>query len=264
MTLNDGTYEVFGEDGVVRDYATRDSLQLPEKTILEILAADLRESSILDVGVGGGRTTPYLAPQAQSYIGIDVSSSMVAACSQKWPAMSPKIRFEKMDVCNMDSFGRGSFDFVFFTHNGLDCLPQQGRLEALSEIKRVLRPQGIFVFSSHNLRRVKTLFSFIPESESVKERLRQVVANHRLRKHNPGYRRFIKGSYAIIRDGVYDFKLATYYIDPHYQLEQLRSFGFEQIRVFSSINGAEFQSVNGLPLCEDPWLYYMAGLSKER
>jgi SAM-dependent methyltransferase len=261
MTLNDGIYELNKEEGVVRDYANRDSLQLPEKTILKILAADLRGSSILDVGVGGGRTTPYLAPLAESYIGIDISSSMIAACRSKWPAISPKIRFETLDVCNMNGFGRGSFDFVFFTHNGLDCLTQQGRLEALSEIKRVLRPQGVFVFSSHDLRFAKTMFSFIPKSGSVKERLRHVVANRRLRKYNPGYRRFVKGSYAVIRDGCYDFRIGLYYVDPHYQLEQLRSFGFGQIRVFSYITGAEFDSVNGLPLCNDPWLYYIATLS---
>ena len=43
-----------------------------------------------------------------------------------------------------------SFDIVIFSHNSLDYLyPYSKRLEALSEISRVTKKGGFFIFSSH-------------------------------------------------------------------------------------------------------------------
>jgi hypothetical protein len=37
-----------------------------------------------------------------------------------------------------------------FSFNGLDYIAHERHLQALAEIKRVLRPQGLFLFCSHN------------------------------------------------------------------------------------------------------------------
>lgn len=261
MPSNDHNYQVFERSGVVRDYATRQSLQPPEQTILEILGPSLRGAAILDIGVGGGRTTPYLAPHAERYVGIDISSAMIAACSEKFQAMTPKASFERMDVRNMESFPSGSFDYVFFTHNGVDCLDHEGRLQAFREIYRVLRDGGEFIFSSHNLRYAHSLFSFVEPSSSIRQVFRKIVVNYHRRRWNPGYRSFLKGRYAIIRDGVFAFRYAQYYIDPEYAVEQLASFGFSGVRLFSYTTGREICDFAAARLNTDPWIYYMAKLS---
>lgn len=261
MPSNDHNYQVFERSGVVCDYASRQSLQPPEQTILEILGPSLHGASILDVGVGGGRTTPYLAPHAGKYVGVDVSSAMITACREKFQGLAPKISFEKMDVRNMESFSGGSFDYVFFTHNGLDCLNHEGRLQALHEIRRVLRAGGDFVFSSHNLRHARSLFSFVELSSSVRRVYRRAVENHHRRRWNPGYRNLLRSRYAIIRDGVFAFSYAQYYVDPEYAVEQLVNFGFSRIRLFSYITGKEIFDLADSQLRIDPWIYYMARLS---
>ena len=39
--------------------------------------------AILDLGVGGGRTTPHLSSIAARYVGADYAAEMVARCQDK-------------------------------------------------------------------------------------------------------------------------------------------------------------------------------------
>jgi hypothetical protein len=54
-----------------RDYARSTSLQAPERVVLRRVAPDVRGGPILDLGVGAGRTTPYLRSLSDDYLGID-------------------------------------------------------------------------------------------------------------------------------------------------------------------------------------------------
>jgi ubiquinone/menaquinone biosynthesis C-methylase UbiE len=53
----------------------------------------------------------------------------------------------------MPAFENETFDFVMFSFNGLDYLSHSDRLLALGEIRRVLKPAGLLLFSSHNAER---------------------------------------------------------------------------------------------------------------
>jgi ubiquinone/menaquinone biosynthesis C-methylase UbiE len=64
--------------------------------------------NMLDIGVGGGRTTKYFFPLAKEYVGIDYSPEMIQACKKKFP----ELRFEVADVRNLSLFGDGHFDFT--------------------------------------------------------------------------------------------------------------------------------------------------------
>jgi ubiquinone/menaquinone biosynthesis C-methylase UbiE len=107
--------------------------------------------SVLDLGVGGGRTTSYLSGVASRYVGVDYSEVMIRACKRKLP----NVDFLLADASDLSVFERASFDAVVFSFNGLDSVvPEERRLRCLRECWRVLRPRGVLVFSSHNPRSI--------------------------------------------------------------------------------------------------------------
>ena len=108
----------------------------------------IQNKDVLDVGVGAGRTSRYLAPLARRYEAVDYSPVMVDYVKR----VMPSINVRQADFRDLTSFARESFDFILATDNVIDALPHQDRLRALSEAFRVLRPGGILVFSCHNIR----------------------------------------------------------------------------------------------------------------
>ena len=115
--------------------------------------------AILDLGVGGGRTTPYLSSIAGRYVGADYSQEMVAACRRKFA----QLEFQTADAADLSRFASSSFDAVVMAFNVLDNLnPVESRLAALRETHRVLKQQGVLICSSHNARSVLVRPSWNP------------------------------------------------------------------------------------------------------
>ncbi len=107
--------------------------------------------AVLDLGVGGGRTTPYLSRTASRYVGVDYSEAMLHVCKKKFPDLD----FVLADASDLSAFEDASFDAIVFSFNGLDyVVPDENRLRCLRECWRVLRTDGVFVFSSHNPRSI--------------------------------------------------------------------------------------------------------------
>lgn len=142
----------YASDNVVRHYARQSRLQLPERAIFNRIGPALSESHLLDLGVGGGRTTMELALRCKRYLGADVAAPMVAACRERFAELilNHGLRFEVVDARAMP-FEDASFDVVLFSFNGIDLVGADARATALAECRRVLRPGGHLVYSSHNL-----------------------------------------------------------------------------------------------------------------
>ena len=186
----------------------------------------LKSMRMLDIGVGGGRTTNYFANRVKHYIGIDYSKEMIDICQKKFSCLE----FLHCDVRNMAIFGDNSFDIVFFSFNGIDNLGHDDRLIALKEIRRVCKkPGGIFFFSSHNL-------NFIPYWFSFKFSLDPFITFGNLYKYILLRLKNINvkcnRGYAIINDGAHNFKFTQYYIVPTVQIDQLRNIGFKKIQAY--------------------------------
>ena len=152
MTAEDNNFRAFGSQKVVELYAHSAGLQPAEIYVLDKFVP--AGASILDIGVGGGRTTPYLAAKAGHYVGVDYVKAMVEACAAKFPQNI----FVCADATRLTGFKDESFDVAIFSFNGIDAVPtKDARLRCFSEVFRLLTPNGLFIFSSHN---AKMLVSF--------------------------------------------------------------------------------------------------------
>ncbi len=139
----------YGDPAVVGCYAGSGARLFPsEKAILSRMANGVRGRRILDLGVGGGRTTPHLLELTADYLGVDDSPELIAACQAKFPG----VRFEQGDARALEILGEGTFDPVFFSFNGIDHVSHPERQQILAQVMHVLKPGGLFWFSSHNVR----------------------------------------------------------------------------------------------------------------
>ncbi len=138
---------VYNSPGVYRYYQSR-LLTPPEIACLLKYQPHISDRDILDIGVGTGRTTRYLAPLARRYEAVDYSPVMVAYMKKSMPEISVR----EANFRDLGIFEDRSFDFVFATDNVIDALSHSDRLRALEEARRVLRPGGVLAFSSHNIR----------------------------------------------------------------------------------------------------------------
>lgn len=138
--------DVYVRPKIAQWYATQSELLKAEITAFDIARPIWENGRVLDMGVGGGRTTESFA-KAAAYIGADYSQAMVDAAKQRYPTHE----FRQVDARDLSAFADESFDFVLFSYNGLDCVGHADRLQVLAEVHRVVRPGGVFMFSSHNM-----------------------------------------------------------------------------------------------------------------
>lgn len=127
-------------------YARKAKLNPPEAEIFRRYADDIKGKRILDLGVGGGRTTSFLLELSPYYVGVDYSPKMIERCRHRFPAANLRV----MDARDLSAFPDASFDFVLFSKAGIDAVGHQDRLAVLAEVHRTLKDGALFVFSSHN------------------------------------------------------------------------------------------------------------------
>src|SRR3984957_15740588 len=137
--------DVYNRPDVAAQYGAQDYLDDCERLLFEnYLKPGI---ALLDLGVGGGRTTPYLSIVASRYVGMDYAEEMIRVCRSKFP----QLEFVLGDASDLSRFDDASFDAVIFTFNGIDYLaPDLERQQCLRECHRVLKPGGLFIFSVHN------------------------------------------------------------------------------------------------------------------
>src|SRR5262249_3952589 len=76
---------IFNSKGAVRNFTAKEQLFPPEERVFLEYASLLAESRVLDIGVGGGRTTRHLLSRCHSYRAIDYAPAMIKACRAMFP-----------------------------------------------------------------------------------------------------------------------------------------------------------------------------------
>jgi len=207
------------------------SLQPPEVSIFVKYRDFYLGKSILDIGCGAGRTSYYLRNFTKEYTGVDYSEAMIAYCKRQYSELT----FEHCDARDLSRFSDNSFDFVLFSYNGIDYISNSDRLKVLNEIKRILKKDGIFMFSTHNRNYHNIItapsleFSFNPKHLLLNmiNFIKQKKNNRHLKKEETNHH-----DYAILNDSGNNFSLLTYYITKEKQTEQLNDIDFKLIEMF--------------------------------
>ena len=223
---------VYESEDVISYYLSQSDLQKPEETVLAELRNKLPKMSMLDIGVGAGRTTTHFAFLAKKYVGIDYSSQMVNACQRKFQNAPKKISFLTADARTMKFFENCSFDFILFSFNGIDYVNHDERIRTLREIHRILKPGGYICFSTHNLNFQLEKCSIKPSKNPsvlafrVFQLLQMRLLNERETwKVIRNSSKFVQ--HTMVNDGAMKFRLKTYYVTPKEQLKTT-----ERIRLF--------------------------------
>jgi SAM-dependent methyltransferase len=104
---------------------------------------------ILDVGVGAGRTTEFLAEASSFYVGLDYSMDLLLAARKRFHDSI----FVLGDAAEISMFPDSFFDLIVFSFNGLDHLQtDSSRIGCLKKCADLLRTGGRFILSRHNAR----------------------------------------------------------------------------------------------------------------
>ena len=219
-----------------------------ELAMLERVAQEARGKSILDIGVGGGRTVAALLALSPDYLGVDNSPEMIVACKRRFP----ETRFDLADARKLSNLADGSIFLAMFSCNGIGMVSHNDRLLILGEVFRVLQPGGLFLFSTHNQNSAEHTAGFqFPEYEFsinparllvrsvrfAKATLTRFVNRSRFRKHDVR-----TPEYSMINDKCHDYGTMLYYISLRNQRRQLESIGFAKDAEAYDADGSVIQS----------------------
>jgi len=235
-------------------YAEKEFVLPEEQSFLREFGAEINGRDMLDIGIGAGRSTRYLLPLAGSYIGVDYSPDMVKEAGVHFP----EARLEERDARDLSAYGDGQFDFVMFSFNGMDCLSHEGRMQTLGEIHRVLKPGGLFAFSSHNRDKPKGKpyeLRFLNRSKHPARMLKNLwrywegIRDWRASLHCA----VDTEEYSLRHDSGNFFKVPMYYISMREQARQIERLGFTLEAIYDG-NGRRAKERDIDPVSS--WIFY--------
>lgn len=102
---------------------------------------------ILEIGIGTGLNLPHYPESIDKITGLDANAGMIKKLRSKLVKQRIEVELALGSACEMP-FEDASFDTVISTHSLCSI---SFREQALSEVLRVLKPNGRFLFLEHGL-----------------------------------------------------------------------------------------------------------------
>ena len=224
-------------------YAT--SVLTPPEVQIFIRYHDKLAGRVLDIGCGAGRVLAYLLMIGAEAHGIDLAPNMVDYCRRTLPEADVRLG----NAAALYECVDGEFDAVVAPDNLIDVFDDAERRQVLADVRDVLAPGGLFIFSSHDLGWAETnpgprdfearslggeLHKLIAKSPAE---LIQGVRSRRQRARNRkrlGPLQQFNADHAIINDFPHDYSLLHYYIRRDDQVRQLEELGYEFVECLGS------------------------------
>jgi SAM-dependent methyltransferase len=226
--------KAFYDDPAVADgFARRTALFPSEEFVLAYLADRLRDASVVDIGVGAGRTTPYLTRSCGRYVGLDYSEEML----KRARALYPGVDLRHGDATDMAMFADRSVDVVCLGFNMIDDADPPDRLRILTEIHRILKDDGVMFFSAHNL--------------DGWGHAGQPVSAPGVEPPAPAAP---ARDHVVVREVLSGHAVPTYFITRENQIRQLAALGFGRVETVDESG----RLLDRAQSSTDRWLYYIA------
>jgi SAM-dependent methyltransferase len=192
---------------------------------------DALTGRVLEFGIGGGRLTSYLIEIADTLHGVDIADDMVTYCREHYPAGT----FVQEDLRNLSAWGSDAWDAIYGGYNTFDTLSCTERDALFADVARLLRPGGLFIFSSHNrgtvplARKPWDLVRLRPRrlARWLVQRPRAILNYSRLAAFQ-----HVEEDYAIVVDEALDYGLLQIYIGRDAQQRQLAKHGLVLLDCF--------------------------------
>jgi SAM-dependent methyltransferase len=250
---------VWSSQRVQRIFSSRSGwMDAGEAIVMERIADAARGRTILDIGVGAGRTVPYLSSLSDDYIAVDYLDELVQLTRSRFP----EVRAELGDARELSQFADSSVDVALFSFNGIDGLAHEDRPLVFRAAARVLRPGGLFAYSTHNLDyRLTGRPPWSPERLHPRNGARSAArAALYLPKGARSYRRLrrreVRGDgWALLVDQAYDFTVLWHYVTLAHAVGELRSAGFgSEVEAYTT---AGTRVEPGDDTAASPWLHFI-------
>lgn len=149
-----------------------------DRKMLDWLIEKIGDAGIIcDMGCGPGQIAGYLHSRGATVCGIDLSPEMVRQAR----LLNPEISFQTGDMLNLDTVADESFGGIAAFYSIVN-IPRESILQALRELRRVLRPDGVLLLTFHigqevinieeMLDKKVSLDFFFFETEEIKNQLK--------------------------------------------------------------------------------------------
>lgn len=252
--------DVWRSSEVLDIFAARDGfIDEGEAMLLARLVEEAEGRPILDIGVGGGRTIPYLRPASEGYVAVDYLEEAVELARSRHPG----VRIEQADARDLSAFAPDTFGAVLFSFNGIDGIAHEDRHAVHLSVRRVLAPGGVFAYSTHNLdhccagrppwdrswwdldngpRAMLAFAARLPRRSRSYARLRDMTARG--------------DGWALLVGSAYNFSVLWHHVDPGEAAQELLRAGYApEVDVFDT-SGSRIEA--GQDTDGSPWLYLLA------